>query len=67
MNTGKADGKTPLSRPLKRPAIKGYKGRILFTPVEKLDLKLEDLVAGITRQNIHHRVDFDGPFGKEAL
>jgi antitoxin MazE len=50
-----------------RVTIKASKGRILIEPADKLELKLEDLVAGITRQNVHTEVDFGGPVGKEAL
>ena len=47
--------------------IKATKGRIVIEPSEKLDFKLEDLVAGITRKNVHDEVDFGGPVGREAL
>ena len=47
--------------------IKATRGRIVIEPSEKLDFKLEDLVAGITRQNVHDEVDFGGPVGREAL
>jgi len=50
-----------------RVTIKASKGRIIIEPVDKLEFKLEDLVAGITRQNAHREVDFGGPVGKEAL
>lgn len=47
--------------------IKATKGRIVIEPVENLDFKLEDLVAGITRQNVHDEISFGGPVGREAL
>ena len=47
--------------------IKATRGRIVIEPVENLDFKLEDLVAGITRRNVHGEVDFGGPVGREAL
>lgn len=47
--------------------IKASKGRIVIEPAEKLNFKLEDLVAGITRSNVHDEVDFGGPVGHEAL
>jgi antitoxin MazE len=50
-----------------RVIIKASKGRIVIEPAEKLELKLEDLVAGITRENIHDELDFGRPIGKEAL
>ncbi len=50
-----------------RVSIRASKGRIVIEPAERLDLKLEDLVAGITRRNLHDEVDFGGPVGGEAL
>lgn len=50
-----------------RVTIKATKGRIVIEPSDKLDLKLEDLVAGITPANVHEELDFGGPVGKEAL
>ena len=50
-----------------RVTIKASKGRIVIEPADKLEFKLEDLVAGITPENIHGEVDFGGPAGKEAL
>ena len=50
-----------------RVTIKASKGRIIIEPVDKLEFKLEDLVAGITRQNAHTEVEFGAPVGKEAL
>ena len=47
--------------------IKATKGRIVIEPSKTLDFKLEDLVAGITRQNVHDEVDFGGSVGREAL
>ncbi len=47
--------------------IKASKGRIVIEPAERLDFKLKDLVAGITRKNVHDEVDFGGPVGREAL
>jgi antitoxin MazE len=50
-----------------RVTIKATKGRIVIEPADKLEFKLEDLVAGITRANVHDEVVFGGPVGKEAL
>lgn len=50
-----------------RVTIKASKGRIVIEPADKLELKLEDLVAGISRQNLHDAVEFGAPVGKEAL
>jgi antitoxin MazE len=50
-----------------RVTIKASRGRIVIEPADKLELKLEDLVAGISRQNVHEAADFGAPAGKEAL
>jgi antitoxin MazE len=50
-----------------RVTIKATKGRIVIEPADKLELKLEDLVAGITRANVHDEVVFGRPVGREAL
>ena len=50
-----------------RVTIKASKGRIVIEPADKLDFKLEDLVAGITRTNVHDEVDFGAAAGKEML
>ena len=50
-----------------RVTIKASKGRIVIEPADKFEFKLEDLVARITRENVHDEVDFGGPVGKEAL
>jgi len=50
-----------------RVTIKATRGRIVIEPADKLEFKLEDLVAGITRANVHDEVVFGGPVGKEAL
>ena len=50
-----------------RVTIKASKGRIVIEPADKFEFKLEELVAGITRENLHGEVDFGGPVGKEAF
>ena len=50
-----------------RVTIKASKGRIIIEPSERMDFKLEDLVAGITPANLHGEVSHGGPVGKEAL
>jgi len=50
-----------------RVTIKATKGRIVIEPADKLEFKLEDLVAGITRSNVLYEVLFGGPVGNEAL
>jgi antitoxin MazE len=50
-----------------RVTITATKGRIVIEPADKIEFKLEDLVAGITPENSHQAVDFGGPLGREAL
>ena len=39
----------------------------LIEPCDKVEYKLEDLVAGMTAKNRHDEVSFGTPVGKEAL
>ena len=50
-----------------RVTIKAVKGRIIIEPCDKVEYKLEDLVAGMTTKNRHDEVSFGAPVGKEAL
>jgi antitoxin MazE len=50
-----------------RVTIKATKGRIVIEPADRVEFKLEELLAGITAQNRHTEVDFGGPVGREAL
>ncbi len=50
-----------------RVTIKASRGRIVIEPADKFEFRLEDLVAGITDENVHDEVRFGGPVGKEAL
>lgn len=50
-----------------RVTIKASKGRIVIERSERMDFKLEDLVAGITPANTHDEVSYGGPVGNEAL
>ncbi len=50
-----------------RVTIKASRGRIVIEPADKLELRLEDLVAGINRRNVHDETDFGQPVGQEAL
>jgi antitoxin MazE len=40
-------------------------GRIVIEPVREKKYKLEDLLKGITKDNIHQEIDFGAPQGKE--
>lgn len=41
--------------------------KILVAPVRKSKYNIDDLLAGITDENIHPEVDFGPPVGKELL
>lgn len=41
------------------------KGRIIITPVSTSGLTLEELLAGVNNDNIHHEVDTAGAAGNE--
>lgn len=41
------------------------KGRLIVAPVAKPSYTLQELVAGITKHNLHSEVDFGSPVGKE--
>ena len=43
------------------------KGKIIIEPIAPEKTRLEDLLAGITPENIHDEVSFGGPVGKENL
>ena len=42
-------------------------GRIIITPVKAVEYSLENLLAGITPENIHEKVDFGARTGKELI
>lgn len=42
-------------------------GRIVIEPIRPADYDLEQLLAGITRENLHAETDFGEPVGKETL
>lgn len=42
-------------------------GRIIIVPVKAKDYSLDTLLAGITSDNIHEKVDFGVSVGKELL
>ena len=46
--------------------IREEAGRIVIEPVREKKYKLDDLLKGITKDNIHGEIDFGGPQGKEA-
>lgn len=47
--------------------IKEEGGRIIIEPVKSNEFKLEDLLSGITQDNLHTRIDFGAPVGKELI
>ena len=50
-----------------RVTIKAGKGRIVIEPCDKVEYRLEDLVAGMTTHNRHDEVSFGKPVGQEAF
>lgn len=42
-------------------------GRIVIEPIREHEYALDELLAGITTENIHDEVDFGKPVGKESL
>jgi antitoxin MazE len=46
--------------------VREESGRIVIEPVRERKYKLEDLLKGITKDNIHREIDFGGPEGKEV-
>ena len=46
--------------------VREESGRIIIEPARRKEYDLEQLLAGITRENLHGEVDFSGPVGKEA-
>jgi antitoxin MazE len=41
-------------------------GQVVIEPVRDKKYKLDDLLKGITRHNLHEAIDFGGADGKEA-
>jgi antitoxin MazE len=41
-------------------------GKLVITPVTSQDLTLEQLLAGVTEENLHREVDTGSPRGDEA-
>lgn len=48
-------------------SVKVQKGRIVIEPMIRTEYQLEELLAGITPQNLHGESDFGKPVGKELL
>jgi antitoxin MazE len=42
-------------------------GQIIIAPLRTPDYDLDDLIAGMTPENLHEEVDFGAPVGKERL
>jgi len=47
--------------------VREESGRIIIEPLRRKEYVLAELVEGITRENVHKEVSFDGPVGKEVL
>lgn len=46
--------------------ISVHKGKIIISPVEKPAYTLDELLAGINKENIHKEIDSGNPVGKEV-
>lgn len=47
--------------------IRVEKGRIIVEPLGALEFSLDELLSGVTSENLHAGVDFGRPVGKEKL
>jgi antitoxin MazE len=48
-----------------RLELKTVEGKIVLEPAQR-EYHLEDMLAGITRRNLHAAVDFGAPVGREV-
>ncbi|MCA3238664.1 MAG: AbrB/MazE/SpoVT family DNA-binding domain-containing protein [Curvibacter sp.] len=48
-------------------SIKALGGKLIIEPLDSVEYPLEDLLAGITANNLHDEVDTGKPVGREAL
>jgi antitoxin MazE len=46
--------------------VKPTEGKVVLIPVHDPDITLEQLLSGVTEENIHGEVDFGCPVGKEV-
>ena len=46
--------------------IREEAGRIVIEPVREKTYKLDDLLKGITKDNLHEEIDFGRPEGREV-
>jgi len=46
--------------------IRVENGQIVVAPVQTHEYRLEDLLAGVTPENLHGEVDFGAPVGSES-
>lgn len=46
--------------------VREEQGRIVIEPVRRKSFKLDELLSGITRKNLHKPVDTGAPVGKEV-
>lgn len=48
--------------------VKAQGQNIIITPMKnEFEYSLDELLSGITEDNLHDEIDFDGPVGKELL
>jgi antitoxin MazE len=48
-------------------SISVSRGRIVIEPSQKVEYDLQDLLAGITPENLHGEASFGKPVGKESF
>ena len=41
-------------------------GRIVIEPLKRKEFKLNELLRGVTKKNVHREVDFGAPVGREV-
>ncbi len=47
--------------------LQARNGRLVVTPVTRRRYSLDELLAGMTRSNLHDEQEFGGPVGREML
>jgi antitoxin MazE len=47
--------------------IREEAGRVIIEPVRTQEFDLPELLAGITKENLHEEIDFGPPVGRERL
>jgi antitoxin MazE len=59
-----AEAKLEIDQPVE---VRVEDGRVVIEPVTPAEPTLDDLLAGVTAENLHGEEDFGPPVGREAL